>query len=109
MNANDSARDFWIAAEPLLHDGAITRSSMMGLPSLRFSGKVIASAARESGDLVVRLPAHRVDALIESGEGVAFAPGGWPFREWVRIPSRSTERWRALMREAIAFVGSRGP
>jgi len=88
----------------MLDDEAVERGTMMGFPCLRSNGQFFASAEPKSGDLIVKLPAHRVDELVESGVGESFAPSGRRFREWVRISDRSEDRWQTLMNEAHQFV-----
>ncbi len=82
------------------------RGTMMGFPCLRKDGNFFASANHRSGDLIVKLPKDRVLALIDAGEGEAFAPNGRTFKEWVSIPSRDADHWRALAEEALAFVSA---
>ena len=95
---------FWSVAEPLLALPGVEKSTMMGYPCLRTDGDFFASVHPESGDLIVKLPAHRVSTMIDDGEGSAFAPAGRRFREWVRIEARDRERWAALLEEARTFV-----
>jgi len=42
--------------------------------------------------------------LIEAGEGLAFAPAGKVFREWVALPTFDEDRWTALIEESMEFV-----
>jgi hypothetical protein len=77
---------------------------MMGLPCLRVGGKFCAAFDRSTGDLMVKLPAARVEQLIAAGEGGAVAPAGRRFREWVAIPPEAVDRWLALLSEARAFM-----
>lgn len=79
---------------------------MMGYPCLRREGAFFACSEKGSGDLVVKLPAPRVQELIHHGTGLAFAPGGKPFREWVRIHGRDPFTWASLLEEAWAFASS---
>ena len=95
---------FWTLAGVLLRDRAVTRSTMMGFPCLRQDDKFFASLERGSNNLIVKLPEKRVAELVEHGEGVVFAPSGRAFREWVAIPALDKKAWRALLREAKAFV-----
>lgn len=85
-------------------DAAVHRGTMMGFPCLRVDDAFAASFDHRSGDLVVKLPRERVTALIEVGVGEPFAPAGRVFSEWVAIPTRDLDDWRALVEEAIAFV-----
>lgn len=82
----------------------VTRSTMMGLPCLRLSGRFFASLDRRTGDLVVKLPAARIAELLEQGVGSPFAPSGRVFREWVSIHPRHAALWTNLVDEAMEFA-----
>lgn len=94
---------FWDVAESHLGTGA-ERSTMMGFPCLRIGGEFFASVDRHTGDLIVKLPAARVDELISDEIGEAFAPNGRRFKEWTSIPSRDEDEWAGLVAEARDFV-----
>ena len=80
--------------------------SGFGRSALRFQGKIFAMLVR--GRLVVKLPAPRVDALVEAGDGVRFdANKGTPMREWLSLDPGSGQDWLALAREALDFARSR--
>jgi hypothetical protein len=98
---------FWQAGETLLGQDGVTRSTMMGLPCLRIWTKFFAAYDRSSGDLMVKLPAARVDQLIADGSGGAVAPAGRRFREWVAIPAGNVHHWPDFLVEACAFVAER--
>jgi len=106
MASDDVARAFWDAAEPALSRAGVRTGTMMGFPCLRLHGVFFASSDRKSGDLIVKLPETRVDALIAAGEAIAFAPNGRRFREWARVPRRDPARWRRLIDEALEFAGA---
>ena len=58
------------------------------------------------GRLVLKLPAQRVNALIDSGDGTRFDPGhGRLMKEWVTL-SPDVDDWLPLAREALAFVAT---
>lgn len=58
---------------------------MLRASGLRTAGRFYAFAT--PADLVVKLPASRVDELINSGRGLTCSPRpGRPMKEWVRIP-----------------------
>ena len=97
---------FWEAAAHLLARDGVTRSTMMGLPCLRVRGKFFAAFDRSSGDLLIRVPAARVDQLIASGVGGAVAPAGRRFREWAAIPPEAVADWPAYLGEAYTFVAA---
>jgi hypothetical protein len=76
-----------------------------GSHALRVRGKIFAMVVR--GHLVVKLPKARVDALVESGDGVRFdANKGKPMKEWLSVDATSNIDWGTLAREALAFVAS---
>ena len=62
-----SEAKFWDLAEPLLGRADVTRSTMMGLPCLRWNGAFFASSDRRTGDLLVKLAESRVDQLVAAG------------------------------------------
>ena len=62
------------------------------------------------GQLVVKLPRHRVDALIAGGTGLPFDAGkGRPMKEWITVTTDDDQTWLALAQEAFDFVGRRSP
>ena len=95
---------FWDVAMPFLASGEAEKGTMMGFPCLRVKGEFFASAHRQTGDLIVKLPVTRVDQMIKEGTGMAFAPNGRRFKEWVAITNRDADQWLSLMREAKSFV-----
>ncbi len=91
--------------EPLLATGQADEGTIMGFPCLRTTGGAfLAMAEHTSGDLIVKLPASRVDELVDEGTGLPFAPAGRRFREWVQVPRRDEELWQSLLDESRAFV-----
>ncbi len=100
------AERFWAHAEEFLDRPGVSRSTMMGLPCLRIDGQFFASFDRRTGDLLVKLEAGRVDALVEAGEAQGFAPAGRRFREWAAIPPAREASWDELLTQAFDFVAS---
>lgn len=91
--------------EPLLAAGEVEEGTIMGFPCLRTSsGEFLAMAEHRSGDLIVKVPAGRVEELIAKGSGLPFAPAGRRFREWVHVPGRDSKLWQTLLDEGRAFV-----
>lgn len=71
---------------------------------LKVKGKIFAMLVR--GRLVVKLPRHRVDEMIEGGKGERFDPGhGRLMKEWVVVFAEK-ESWVSIAREAYRFVKS---
>jgi hypothetical protein len=101
---SESAALFWATAERLLSRSGVSRSTMMGLPCLRVDGRFFASYDRQTGDLLVKLPAATVDELVADGRAGPFAPAGRRFREWAAVPAAASRSWPAMLAKAFAFV-----
>jgi hypothetical protein len=73
---------------------------------LKVYGKIFAMLVR--GQLVVKLPKRRVDALVGTGAGERFDPrhDGRLMKEWITLTPASTADWLPLAREALEYVGS---
>jgi len=96
---------FWELAEPLMAAGA-ERSTMMGFPCLRLNGAFFASQEKDTGHLIVKIDAARVEELINSGIAEPFAPAGRKLKEWALIPNRDETLWESLLEEARDFATS---
>jgi len=78
-----------------------------GRSAVKFQGKIFAMLVR--GELVLKLPAGRVDELIAVGAGVRFdANKGTPMKEWLSLDARGGPDWLPLAREALEFAAGRG-
>ena len=95
---------FWDLAEPLLGRADVTRSTMMGLPCLRWNGAFFASCDRRTGGMLVKLAETRVNELVSANRAKPFAPAGRRFREWAAIPERRSRSWKRLLDEALAYA-----
>jgi hypothetical protein len=98
---------FWEVSAAALAHSEVATGTMMGFPCLRASGAFFASCDHRSGDLIVKLPRHRVEHLIKAGAGTPFAPAGRTFREWILISDRDPVRWAELIDEARIFAAGR--
>jgi len=96
-------------AERYRDDPSVTEGTGFGSsPGLRVAGKIFAMLSHD--ELVVKLPAARVDALIANGTATRFDAGkGRPMREWATIPAGRSKWWREIADEAFAFVGTGKP
>ena len=74
-----------------------------GRAGLRFENRIFAMLVR--GRLVLKLPAPRIDALVEGGDGLRFdANKGTPMKEWFSLDPASTRAWLPLASEALDFA-----
>lgn len=97
---------FWgLAAELQTEDPRVVESTIMNGRCLRVRDEFLALVDYKGSGLVVKLPKERVAELIAEGVGRPFGPAGKVFKEWLSVPAPDQERWRALLREGIAFVG----
>ncbi len=99
---------FWDLADAMIASGVAERSTLMGSDCVRSGGEFFAMADHRTGDLIVKLPATRVAALVDAGLGSSFAPAGRVFKEWVSVADPDEGRWRELMAEALSFVTGSG-
>ena len=97
---------FWeLAAELCAEDPRVVEGTIMNGRCLRVGKEFLALSDFKGSGMVVKLPKGRVAELIDQGVGRAFAPAGKVFKEWVAVPVADERRWRALLKEGIAFVG----
>lgn len=84
-------------------DPAVRQAKMFGAHCLQVNDKNFAMLYK--GQLVVKLPRERVEALVATGEGKLFDPGhGRVMGGWAMIDPVSEEQWRQLAQEAKAYV-----
>ena len=102
----DDAELFWDLAGERIAAGRAVEGTMMGSRCVRRDGEFVAMAPRSKwGGMVVKLPPERVDELVESGTGTAFAPNGRVFRAWLHLPEADETLWGELLDEAIDAAG----
>ncbi|HEY3069007.1 MAG TPA: TfoX/Sxy family protein [Gaiellaceae bacterium] len=92
-----------IVDDVLARHGDVERTQMMGMPSLKRNGKLVAGLWKET--MAFKLPdqAQREQALALGG-ATLFDPGerGRPFKEWVAVPAEHADRWPELAEQALA-------
>lgn len=71
-------------------------------PGLRVGGKIFAMLPYD--ELLVKLPAERCAAMVESGERRAFVTGKGTMREWLVVKGVELDRWADLAADALAHV-----
>lgn len=98
-----------IAGEMQADDDRIVEGTIMSSRCLRVGKEFLAMNHHKKSGLVVKLPAARVAALIDSGVGESFAPAGKVFKEWVAIVDPDEQLWRDLLTEGVEFVGKSTP
>jgi hypothetical protein len=77
--------------------------SGFGSDALKVDRRIFAMLTR--GQLVVKLPASRVRALIDDGVGGPFDAGkGRPMKEWLTVLATDEATWSRLAGEAYEFV-----
>ena len=98
-----------LGSHPGLANGADESHARRGFGAsgLKIDGKIFAMLVR--GNLVVKLPKPRVDALVATGDGERYDPrrDGRQMKEWASVPSVSQAEWLSLAQEALDFVASR--
>lgn len=105
MNQDEKSELFWDLAKPLMMTKNVEKGTMMGFPCLRTEqGKFFASLEKNSQDMIIKVPADRVQELIGSGVAQPFAPNGRTFKEWAIIAISERELWHDLLEEALAFA-----
>lgn len=58
------------------------------------------------GDLVVKLPAERVEELVREGRGRPHQLGAKVMKEWFVSPVERKREWVAVAKESRRFVGA---
>lgn len=104
MTAPDAAGVFAGVTRRMLQEHPEDETGrMLQSPGLRTGGRFYAFVTGD--DIVVKLPADQVAALITADEGQPCSPRpGRPMREWVRIPVSDEASCLARVRAARAFV-----
>ena len=78
-------------------------SAMFGMPCLkRDTGKVLAGSWKDGGITVKLVDATQREAALALSGVALFDPGmGRVMKEWVHVPAEQSERWVALVEQAI--------
>ena len=104
MSTTDESMFWELIAELQSEDPRVEEGTIMGGRCARVAGEFLGLVDFKGSGLVVKLPSARVQQLIDEGVGQPFAPAGKVFKEWVSVPKRDRRRWRAVLREGVAFV-----
>lgn len=76
---------------------------MFASEGLRVRGKIFALVSFD-GELMLKLPAARTDALVAAGDAVRVEMAGRSMREWVFVPLARPDLWDGLMAEAFTYL-----
>ena len=89
-----------LLVQPGVHEG----TGFGAVPGLRIDQKIFAMLCR--GELVVKLPRHRVDQLVADGSAARFDArrDGRLMKEWAAVRPDQGHAWEALAVEALRFV-----
>ena len=75
-----------------------------GAQGLKVGKKMFAMFSK--GDLLLKLPPERVEALIAAGRGLSYDPGnGKVLKNYVLVPNAKKRSWIKLCEEAAAVAG----
>ena len=83
---------------------SVEQGRMLRSVGLKTDGKVFAMVV--DGELVVKLPADRVDELVGRGAGRPFQAGQRVMREWVSLRPADEAACAAYVAEARSFVAA---
>jgi len=78
---------------------------MMGMPSVKRNGKLVAGFAEAAGGMTFKLtdPAAHAGALALDGAELFDPSGrGRPMKAWVQVPAAHADRWPDLAAQALA-------
>ncbi|MGH2396413.1 MAG: hypothetical protein ACRDFW_05375 [bacterium] len=101
----DAEGRFVAIVKALRTDPPSGKRGKFGSDALKVKGKIFGMFRK--GELVLKLPASRVDELVRSGHGRHFDPGhGRLMKEWVSVGTSVGGRWLAMAKEARDFVAA---
>lgn len=94
------------ASDRLLRQDGVEHSTMMKTPCLRYRGSFLAMMFDKEDALIVKLAPDRVNALIDTGDGLPFNYTKKRFKEWVLIPLEFEDEFEAYLNEALTYAKS---
>ena len=103
VDSREAEETFAQITRAFTRDPEVSFGRLFASDGIKVRDKIFAMLVR--GNLVVKLPRARVDALVAAKEGERFDPGhGRVMKEWVVVAPGAGD-WLALAREARSFVG----
>jgi TfoX/Sxy family transcriptional regulator of competence genes len=97
-------KSFAAVSERLSQEPDVEQGSAFQSPGLKVHGKIFAMLVK--GELVVKLPAERVNELVSAGAGRPFESGRRVMKEWVSLRPADEEAYAAYVVEAHNFVAA---
>ena len=91
--------------QKMLREQGITQAKMFGVPGIKTDRNMFAMSVK--GELIVKLPKGRVEALVASKQGKHFYhlfDKSRLMKEWVAIGKNNKHNWIKLAQEAKDFV-----
>lgn len=82
----------------------VEESTMMGTHCLRYRDEFLTMWFERENALIVKLPAERVNELIDSGLGREFNFTKKRFKQWVLIPEDREKDYEKLVLEALVLA-----
>ncbi|MFG1603525.1 TfoX/Sxy family protein [Actinoplanes sp. NPDC049265] len=96
-------------ADDYLNRPGVDWGRMFSTTGLRVRGKVF-GLVNHAGNLMVKIPKARADALEATGTATRVTMSGKTMREWVEMPYPAGEdAWRALLDEAYTYLDETTP
>ena len=104
LQAINTEENYSAIVETLMRSEGVSKADVFGSAGqVRVNNRIFAMLV--NGNLVVKLPETRREALVAAGDGVHFDPGhGRPMSGWVALTPGSKEDWMEVSHEAMAFV-----
>ena len=92
-----------LCADLLARNGDLVRTKMMGMPSLKLNGKLVAGFAATEGAMIFKLPNadDRSRALTLPGAHLFEPMEGRAIKEWVVVPNEQAQHWPEFAQTAI--------
>ena len=100
---NGEARFEELCADLLARNGDLVRTKMMGMPSLKLNGTLVAGFAATEDAMVFKLPNpdDRSRALALPGAHLFEPMEGRAMKEWVVVTNEQAQHWPAFAQTAI--------
>jgi hypothetical protein len=93
-----------LSKDPRVDPPEMAKAKGFGSKGLKVRRRMFAFFSSK-GELVFKLPAARVEALVAAGRGHRFDPGhGRLMKEWLAVDGGTRAGWTRLAQEALEFA-----